>query len=184
MKYLIMIDMQNDFVSGIFGTAQAQALVPKVIKFLNSFNYNEKSDINLYITLDTHSIGEDTLEAKTLPEHCVENIEGSSYAPGILQAIECWPNTCVFKKNTFASIDLAKKIKDINPNDEVFIFGLCTDICVISNALMLRAFNPQVKISVISNLCAGTTPENHQKALDIMKMNLIEIKKSVAFRQW
>ena len=168
---LIVIDMQKDFIDGVFGTKEAQEIVPKVADFV----YNYKGEI--YFTRDTHhKENKKTVEELILPEHCIEDEDGW-YMPSEIQLAMKRAShrgtVAIYSKYTFGCESMCK---DLKGEKEIFICGLCTDICVISNALMIRSMNPFAKITVISDLCAGTTPENHQKALDIMKMNLIEIK--------
>lgn len=167
-KMLIVIDMQNDFVDGALGTREAQAIVPKVIEKIKNF----KGQV-LY-TRDTHE--EDyleTQEGKNLPmKHCIYETEGWQLVPEI-NAIAKENNSLIFDKPTFGSLALAGCLNGINKVaqiDELELVGLCTDICVISNALLLKATMPEVKITVDASCCAGVTPESHQNALEAMKM--------------
>ena len=174
---LIVIDLQNDFITGPLGTPEARAIVPKVVEKIKEYRSAEQGVI---YTLDTHSkeIYLNTQEGFNLPVlHCIVGTEGwkliddIEYRPSIFNS---------FEKDSFASIELAQIIQDINkedhlPVESIEIIGVCTDICVISNALLIKAFNPGVKITVDASCCAGTTPENHKNALAAMKMCQIEI---------
>lgn len=179
MKMLLVIDMQEDFVNGVFGTSEAKAIVPKVAEYIKNF------DGTVAYTADVHGDGDmdevyasiQYLETKLLPEHCKAGTPGCKIVPEISDLIpdldDCMKNDYLFLKNTFGCKDFANRLNYV---DEIELCGLCTDICVINNALILRNFHPAMKITVLKDLCAGTTPENHQKALDIMKVNLIEVK--------
>ena len=167
-KMLIVIDMQNDFVDGALGTAQAQAIVPKVIEKIKTF----KGQV-LY-TRDTHD--EDYLESQEgqkLPvPHCIYGTKGWALVPEI-DAMAKENNSLIFDKPTFGSLALAGCLNGIHKVakiDELELVGLCTDICVISNALLLKATMPDVKITVDAACCAGVTPQSHQNALEAMKM--------------
>ena len=166
MKYLIVVDMQNDFIDGALGTKEAQAIVPYVKKKIESYK-NDK----IYFTRDTH--GEDyleTQEGRNLPvPHCIKGTHGWQISEE-LQTFGCE----VLDKPTFGSVALSKLIKEDNP-ESVELCGLCTDICVISNAMLIKAALPEVKISVDASCCAGVTPKSHQNALSAMKMCQIEI---------
>ena len=172
-KMLIVVDMQKDFVDGSLGTKEAQAIVPKVVEKIKNY----KGQV-LY-TRDTHY--EDyleTQEGKNLPVvHCVYETEGWQLVPEI-DALAKADNSLIFDKPTFGSMSLAGCLNGINkvsPIHELELVGLCTDICVISNALLLKATMPEVKIVVDAACCAGVTPESHNNALEAMKMCQIEI---------
>jgi nicotinamidase-related amidase len=182
MRVLVVVDMQNDFIDGALGTPEAQAIVPKVVKKIEEF------DGVILHTLDTH-YGDylDTQEGKLLPvKHCLIETEGWEMHPLIEEAIRHKSRESgyvqSFLKGTFGSVDLALYLQndwlpqtegDIN---EIVLVGLCTDICVISNALLLKAFLPEVKITVDASCCAGVTPESHKNALEAMKMCQINIE--------
>lgn len=176
MKVLVVVDMQNDFITGPLGTPEAQAIVPKVCELIDGDEY----DFILF-TKDSH--GEDYLEThegKWLPvPHCLNNTDGAKFIPEIAH-ISMHTNFHVVKKSTFGTLDLFHKtcishMKDMNAIEKIDICGVCTDICVISNALMLRSLIPETNIRVIASACAGTTLEMHQKALDVMKSCHIEV---------
>ena len=159
---LIVVDMQNDFIDGSLGTKEAQEIVTPVVGKIRNF------EGDIYGTLDTHE--EDylsTQEGKNLPvKHCICGEDGWALNSEIMQAIAETKaevhNFC--RKGTFGSQEV-----------EIELIGLCTDICVISNAMLIKAALPEVKVSVDSSCCAGVTPESHRNALEAMKMCQIEI---------
>ncbi len=169
MKYLIVVDMQNDFIDGALGTKEAVAIVPAVKEFVENF------EGEVIFTRDTHI--EDYLssqEGKNLPVvHCVKDTYGWEICP---QLTELSKGKKIFDKPSFGSVELSEYMASKNDVDEVVLLGLCTDICVISNAFLIKAFIPEVKISVIEKCCAGVTPDSHKQALSAMKMCQIEIK--------
>ena len=164
-KILIVIDMQKDFIDGALGTKEAEAIVPAVVDKIHSYPQED-----VYAARDTH--GEnymDTQEGKYLPvPHCIRDTEGWQLWPEIGEMI--LPEH-IFDKPTFGSVELAERIKEIAGigEIEVELVGLCTDICVVSNALLLKAFLPETKISVDPACCAGVTPEKHEAALETMR---------------
>lgn len=178
MKILVVVDMQNDFITGSLGTPEAKAIVPNVIKKV------KEAEINGYpiiYTQDTHFERYlNTREGKKLPvEHCILGTEGW-YIP-----IELYPTDISkairVEKPTFGSITLANFINnnfDISTLDEIELVGLCTDICVVSNALLLKAhFYETCDISVDATCCAGVTPETHEAALKTMECCQINVKR-------
>lgn len=165
-KVLIVVDMQNDFVNGALGTKEAEKIVPGVInKVKSAVNNND----GVIFTKDTHySDYLSTAEGKNLPvEHCIKGSKGWEIIPGLSGYAGK-----VIEKNTFGSINLPKEVENY---DEIELIGLCTDICVISNALLLKAYFPEKNISVDASCCAGVTPESHNNALEAMKMCQINI---------
>jgi nicotinamidase-related amidase len=164
-KALIVIDMQNDFVTGALGTEEAQEMLPNLVAKLE--DAVAKNSYDIIFTQDTHK--EDyleTQEGKFLPvEHCIKGSEGWEIVPELQKFIPY--SRVVVEKKAFGSTRLPSLLK---PYDEVEFVGVCTDICVVSNALLLKAFYPEQLVSVDADCCAGTTPENHQKALDVMKL--------------
>lgn len=175
MKILVVVDMQNDFISGALGTPEAQAMLPRMVKYLRE---TDEHDI-IFFTADTHHDEEymDTMEGKKLPiPHCFYPSWGWEIADDIKSIFgnDIYP----IMKPTFGSINLIEHIADIsiNENDLIIQFcGLCTDICVISNAMLAKAWFPNATIQVLSDLCAGVTPESHQRALDAMVTCHIDI---------
>ena len=171
MNILVVIDMQNDFIDGALGTPEAVAIVPKVMVKMMNF------DGLVLATRDTH--GEDYLErqeGKKLPVvHCIKGTHGWEIKDEIQQLLISQP----IDKPTFGSEALGKVLKDLNndvePIDSITLVGLFTDICVISNAMLLKAFLPEVPIMVDASCCAGVTPESHERALEAMKACQIEI---------
>lgn len=166
MKYLVVVDMQNDFIDGALGTPEAQAIVPYVKARIESF------DGEVIFTRDTHF--EDypqSAEGKKLPvSHCVKGTHGWQ----IREELDALRKTEPIDKITFGSRALATFFdgKDV---ESITLLGLCTDICVISNALLLKAFYPEVPLSVDSRGCAGVTPESHKNALSAMAMCQVDI---------
>lgn len=171
-RFLIVVDMQNDFIDGSLGTKEAQAIVPAAVDKIQSFNGE------IFATLDTHY--DDyltTAEGRKLPvSHCIKDTHGWELNSDIQQALDNRGYTAV-EKNTFGSVDLPKLIADATGGEdfEIEIIGLCTDICVVSNALLLKAHFPESLICVDSFCCAGVTRELHEAALDTMRSCRIEI---------
>lgn len=168
-KLLIVVDMQKDFIDGSLGTAEAVSIVPAVKKKIEQ--YREKGQ-DIIFTLDTHRENYlDTSEGKHLPVvHCVKGTAGWELDSALS---DC--EGLRFEKPSFGSLELADYVRK-GEYQEIELVGLCTDICVISNALILKAAIPEAKIAVDSACCAGVTPESHQNALEAMKMCQIEIK--------
>ena len=173
MKYLIVIDMQNDFIDGALGTAEAQQILPAVADKIRGF------DGTVIYTRDTHDPDYmQTQEGANLPViHCVRGEDGWQLPP-VLDSLRTEKDSPVFDKPTFGSVELGKYMLEKYEAGEVEsieLIGVCTDICVISNALLLKAFMPEVPISVDQSCCAGTTVENHDNALAAMKMCQIAV---------
>ncbi len=169
---LIVVDMQKDFVDGALGTAEAQEIVPKVVKKIKEFSGD------IFVTYDTHFENYmDTMEGKKLPvPHCIKDTDGWKLNDEVAVALNA-KNYKEVQKLTFGSVDLPTLIKDKVGEDDfcIELVGLCTDICVVSNALILKANFPEKEISVISDCCAGVTPETHNHAIETMKMCQINI---------
>ena len=173
-KVLIVIDMQNDFVTGSLGSEMAQAIVPNILEKLKKAK--EERSIILF-TRDTHEVNYlETLEGKNLPvEHCIRGTEGWEIIPEFKEyTFVTSRSTNMVNKPTFGSIYLPTMIP--NEFEEIEICGVCTDICVVSNALMLRAKYPNARIIVDSNACVGTSVEAHESALTVMRSCQIEVK--------
>lgn len=170
MKILVVVDMQNDFVTGALGTPEAQAIVENVKARTESGEFDK-----IIYTKDTHPINYlDTFEGKRLPvPHCIKGTEGWNIIPELQTDGE------IIEKTTFGSYELIGTLincfTDGREFEEIELCGLCTDICVISNALMVRAVYPSVPITVRANCCAGVTPELHEAALKIMESCQIEV---------
>ena len=158
-KTLIVVDMQNDFIDGALGTPEAEAIVPKVREKIEE--YAKRGD-EIIFTRDTHQSGYlSTNEGMHLPvEHCIEGTQGWEIADGLYR------DGCrIVNKPTFGYTGW----KDFS-FEEVELVGLCTDICVISNALLIKALYPEIRVSVDPACCAGVSPESHEAALMTMKM--------------
>lgn len=168
---LIVVDMQNDFIDGALGTAQAVQIVPKVEQKIKEFQGR------VIFTRDTHEENYmDTQEGKKLPvPHCIRGTKGWE----IRTELEVQRTEEAIDKVTFGSKELGSMLQKLNeaePIESITFVGLCTDICVISNALLAKAFLPEVKMVVDASCCAGVTPESHLNALAAMKMCQIEIE--------
>ena len=167
-KLLIVIDMQNDFVDGSLGTKEAQSIVPEVKARIEQ-HLGEGQEV--VFTMDTHYANYlETLEGKNLPvEHCQKETKGWQ----IIGPLNGYDGRR-FEKTAFGSVELAVYARD-REYDSIELVGLCTDICVISNALLLKSVLPGTPIRVWAGCCAGVTPESHRTALEAMKMCQIEI---------
>ena len=187
MKYFVLVDCQNDFIDGVLGTKEAKDIVPKVIERLKQIEETMVwgHEWQFLVTQDTHEQDkyEKTVEGQHIPPHCYLGTDGWKLNEEIriaLNDLEQKTLVCYYNKNTFGAHDLAESFSDCFYNVEsVEIAGLCTDICVISNALgintALRKSGNTAPVIVNSKLCAGTTPENHKAALDVMRSCLIDI---------
>ena len=166
-KILIVVDMQNDFIDGALGTKEAAAIVPYVKDVIESF------DGKVYFTRDTHFENYmQTQEGANLPvPHCIKDTDGWR----IRAELDALRKTEAIDKLTFGSsalVDVLKAEKDI---ESITFVGLCTDICVISNAMVVKAFFPEVPLIVDAKGCAGVSPESHKRALEAMKVCQIKI---------
>ncbi len=168
-KVLIVVDMQNDFVTGSLGTKEAEAIVGKVVEKVKK---HREEGVEVLFTRDTHTEQYlETQEGKKLPVvHCVKGTEGWEIIDELKPYVEK-----VYDKPTFGSVQLAHVIA-ASGYEEIELVGLCTDICVVSNALLLKAALPEATLAVDGACCAGVTPESHQAALMTMKMCQIEVK--------
>lgn len=173
MKILVVVDMQNDFITGALGTPEAQAIVPQVQTFIRRWLEERRGE--LYFTRDTHH-GDylDTQEGRSLPVvHCVEDTPGWEICDELAEYAADVP---VFDKPTFGSQDLAEYLQESGCEpEEIVLVGLCTDICVISNAMLLKAFFPEAVVTVVEECCAGVTPESHKRALEAMQVCQIRV---------
>lgn len=177
---LIVVDMQNDFIDGSLGTKEAQAIVPKVVDRINKA---KEEHWRIYYTQDTHYNDYlDTQEGKKLPvKHCIYGTDGYSLNNEVSNAMNCYEDLHKYTKNTFGCIDLAEDLCFEAQDDgtehlmNIELIGLCTDICVVSNALLLKAFIPEATVSVNAACCAGVTPEKHEAALKTMESCQINI---------
>ncbi len=174
MKILIVVDMQNDFISGSLGSEHARAILPYVCCKIITW------DGAVIATQDTH--GADyltTQEGRNLPvEHCIEGTPGWEIDHAVLAALADKRDVLCASKATFGSRALAEYLASAGEDtaiEEIQLVGLCTDICVISNAMLLKAFLPEVPITVDAKCCAGVTPESHATALQAMKACQIRV---------
>ena len=170
MKVLVVIDMQNDFIDGALGTPEACAIVPAVVDKIRNF------DGLVLATRDTHGADYlNTQEGRNLPvEHCIKGTKGWELNPEISELIKETP----IDKPTFGSCELGMRIKELAQHENIeyiTLIGVCTDICVISNAMIIKAFLPEVPVTVVKECCAGVTPESHLRALEAMRSCQIEI---------
>ena len=185
-KALIVVDVQNDFIYGALGSPEAEKIIPKLEEKIEKGNYDK-----IFVTLDTHK-EEDyqkSIEGARVPQHCDVctrgwfldvNITDSllkkikdkrKESPNFTPSMLCES----YHKDTFGSFKLAEDLRDIEDLEEIELVGLCTDICVISNALILRSMLPNVSITIDSSCCAGTSIDNHEAALKVAKSCLIDV---------
>lgn len=174
-RILIVVDMQKDFVDGALGTKEAAAIVEPVVSKIRDF------DGRIIATLDTHQQDYlDTAEGKKLPvPHCIKGTDGWQLHDKVRQALSKKAYKTV-EKGTFGSVELAGELRSLwekggKNSIEAELVGLCTDICVVSNALLLKAYIPEMRIVVDADCCAGVTPKTHQAALETMQMCQIEV---------
>lgn len=168
-KILIVVDMQNDFLTGSLANPDACTIIPNILA-------EELKDDYEYIlfTMDTHDDNYfQTAEGRMLPiKHCIKGTHGQQ----VVEELTTINKPMGFQlKSTFGSLELAETIKGFDNVSEVTLVGTCTDICVISNAIILKTLLPELTVNVISDCCAGTTPENHAAALKTMKSCQINI---------
>jgi nicotinamidase-related amidase len=171
-KLLVVVDMQNDFVTGVLGTKEAQAIVEPMAEYIKNF------DGDVIFTQDTHHKNYlDTQEGKKLPvSHCIKGTEGWKIVPELDS-----PFNLTIEKETFGSVRMCQNFLDSTIHyyqgnlSEVQFCGVCTGICVISNVLMLKAFCPEIPIKVIERLCACVTPETHKIAIEAMRTCQVDI---------
>ncbi|MCD8096955.1 MAG: cysteine hydrolase [Lachnospiraceae bacterium] len=171
-KILVVVDMQNDFIDGALGTKEAVAIVPRVEEKIRNFPGR------VIFTRDTHEQNYmDTQEGQRLPvPHCIRGTEGWQIRPELAALCKEEP----VDKPTFGSVELGELLCQANEEEaieSITFVGLCTDICVISNALLAKAYLPEVPIVVDASCCAGVTPESHETALSAMKVCQITVEK-------
>ena len=203
-KLYIVIDVQNDFVSGSLGSEKAQEVTPKIAQFLASVKDNPET-VGIWATRDTHcdentkdpffginvsefEVYENTLEGQKLPvRHCIMNTEGWEIVPSVAKFVKA---DKIFNKPTFMSEWLGRMVLSharanaVNLSqciDEIVIMGFCTSICVISNALNLRGLMPNTKITVLEDLCACVNEDTHKAALTVMGCCQIDVENSEDF---
>ena len=176
MKVFCVIDMQNDFIDGALGTPEAQAIVEPVTKFLRDLDY----EYEVIATRDTHYNDYlETNEGKHLPVvHCQIDSHGWQINEDVAEALDALDARIIDKPNFGISPDRwALSLENVDVT-EVVLFGLCTDICVISNALAMKTAYPEIPVKVYSDLSAGVTPESHEAALLTMKMCQVDVMNS------
>ncbi len=171
-RLLVVVDMQNDFIDGALGTPEAEAIVLAVAAKISEYPAKD-----VFYTLDTHEENYlETQEGRLLPvPHCLRGTQGWALHPSLAPLLE---KANCYEKPTFGSVRLAEDLKAISENEAIAIelVGLCTDICVVSNALLFKAFMPEVPISVDPCCCAGVTPEAHDAALATMRSCQISVE--------
>ena len=189
MKILVIVDMQNDFITGPLGTPEAQAIVPKVCEEIKR---RAAKDTFIIFTKDTHEENYlETLEGKNLPvKHCIKNTKGHSIDKNVYWAYldniekfhpynsETPPYNAlnIIEKKTFGSTGLQALLRLYDDDiEEVTFMGVCTGICVLSNAILAKATLPEVPVNVVADCCACVTPESHKTALEAMKLCQINI---------
>ena len=173
-KILVVVDMKKDFGDGALGSKEAGAIVDNVVAKIKEF------DGDIIVTYDTHQDNYmDTREGRFLPvPHCIQDTDGWQLNDKVSKVLEEKGITCVIHKPTFGSLELidvvAQRMEE-ETSTEVTLIGLCTDICVVSNAMLLKAAYPEMNICVDASCCAGVTVESHMAALSTMKMCQIEV---------
>lgn len=190
MKIVIIVDMQNDFVSGALGTQEAQYMLPVMKQTMKDL---AEKDVAFIFTRDTHAVNyAETLEGMKLPViHCVEDTEGWAIDQEIwdtwleikdktrqISGYDAFCTDHVINKPTFGSLDLQNLLYNLDAEEqieEIILMGVCTGICVLSNAILCKATLPNTPVSVINKCCACVTPESHKTAIDAMKLCQIDI---------
>lgn len=182
MKILAVIDMQNDFITGCLGNTECKQTVSNVVELINTGDYDA-----LVITYDTHDKDYlSTQEGRKLPVvHCVKGTDGWELNPLVETAIKKFeqrslgqnnnPTVKRFEKPVFGSLEFAEYLKTLEDVTEIVFCGVCTGICVISNAMLAKAALPEATLKVVAKACACVTPRSHNTALEAMKLCQIEI---------
>lgn len=172
-KVLVVVDMQHDFIDGALGSPEARAIVPNVCKKIAGW------DGAFLFTMDTHDADSynNSLEGKHIPvPHCILDTPGYSLHEDVLDTLPEGARCVCAQKPTFGFLELPAFVRRLyEAPEEIHIVGLCTDVCVVSNALILRAAFPEVPITVDSSCCAGVSPESHQAALRTLSSCCIEV---------
>ena len=170
-KVLIVVDMQKDFVDGSLGTPEAVEIVDRVREKILSYPKE-----NVYATLDTHQENyHESQEGRCLPvPHCIEGTEGWMLVPQLREVLK---GAVIVTKPCFGSVTLAKMLEKEDEKEPISVelVGLCTDICVIANAILIKSFMPEVPVSVDASCCAGVTLAKHEAALEVMRSCQIEV---------
>lgn len=177
-KVLVVVDMQNDFLTGVLGNEECKQTIPQVVDIIKNGGYDA-----ICVTMDTHE--EDylsTQEGEKLPVlHCIKDTEGWQIEASVDEAVQYSLGNSLYyiEKDTFGSTDLGEILKEIDEEQgvsQIDFVGVCTGICVISNAIIAKANMPNVPINIIEKACACVTPESHKTAIEAMKtcqMNII-----------
>lgn len=169
---LVVVDMQNDFIDGTLGTKEAEAVVERACEKIRTY-----APEDIFVTMDTHGASyKESLEGRMLPvEHCIKGTHGWELHEAVREAVR---DARIYEKDGFGSERLARDLQEIAHGEPLSIemIGLCTDICVVTNALLLRALLPGTEITVDGTLCAGTSPALHRAALDTMRSCQIRIE--------
>lgn len=170
MKILVVVDMQNDFISGALGSDAAQSIVEPVVDKIKNF------DGKIIFTRDTHTKDYmQTQEGRKLPvPHCIKDTHGWQ----IDSRIPVFSDSVIFDKVTFGSVELSEYLSKLNEKEtieQIELVGLCTDICVISNAFLIKAALPECEITVDASLCRGVSEQSHKNALDAMRICQINV---------
>lgn len=169
MKILVVVDIQNDFVDGRLGTKEAMKIIPYVKEKIENF------DGEVVYTMDTHDENYlHTQEGRNLPlKHCIKGTDGWKIKEGVYKE-----NCKIFEKPSFGSVDLVEYIKSIDEKEKIesieFI-GICTDICVVTNVMMIKGHFPEIELIVDSKACSGVSPQSHNSALETMKICQVKI---------
>ena len=175
-KILVVVDMQNDFITGALGNAECQATVEKVVDVIKNNKYD-----NIFLTRDTHHDNYmETQEGKNLPvPHCIENTAGWEIVDAVSEAVAVCRDADVkiIDKPTFGSVELGAILRDIYEKEDAIIdfCGVCTGICVISNVMIAKANCPEAEIRVFQDACACITPESHRTAIEAMRLCQVSI---------
>ena len=183
MKSLVIVDPQNDFISGVLGSKEAQNILPKIIEYVKNF------DGLVYYTMDEHYQNDgETREEVLLPKHCMMDTIGQLVPQELDVELKKKFAEC-YRKDSFMPCDgyedvslevgIRKNYENVGKqfkNNTIYVCGYCTDICVLNVVLYLRCNFPNDTIIVLKDLCAGSTPEKHEMALEVMKSNLIEVE--------
>lgn len=175
-KILVVVDMQNDFITGVLGNAECQASVQKVVDVIKNNKYD-----NIFLTRDTHHDNYmETQEGKNLPvPHCIENTAGWEIVDAVSEAVAVCRDADVkiINKPTFGSVELGAILREIYDKEDAIIdfCGVCTGICVISNVMIAKANCPEAEIRVFQNACACITPESHRTAIEAMRLCQVSI---------
>lgn len=175
-KILVVVDMQNDFITGALGNAECQASVEKVVDVIKTNKYD-----NIFLTRDTHHDNYmETQEGKNLPvPHCIENTAGWEIVDAVSEAVAVCRDADVkiINKPTFGSVELGAVLREIYDKEDAIIdfCGVCTGICVISNVMIAKANCPEAEIRVFQDACACITPESHRTAIEAMRLCQVSI---------